>query len=199
MYLSKPLTKIPDGIRTPRPKSVQFAEPGSSPERHRSRPRDSLNPEDERIRNAHEAELSSADGERKRRRRRRRRHRDREGHESGSDYPTSSPEEERHERDRGNGDRERSRDRDRKREGKRRSRSVDEEVRPRAARKGTSESVQSDSTEDLPPRFDEQGRKVAQEEGGDPMMEKINDILAGKGTAGGIFRRLMGDGDGRRR
>lgn len=42
---------------------------------------------------------------------------------------------------------------------------------------------------ELPPRFDEQGNKKPE---GDNFAEKIQDMLAGKGMAGQLFKGLMG-------
>lgn len=57
----------------------------------------------------------------------------------------------------------------------------------------------SDETIDLPPRFDGQGRKKA-ERGEDLVADKIEDFLAGKGSAGKIFRdlteKVLGGGGG---
>lgn len=46
----------------------------------------------------------------------------------------------------------------------------------------------SEGTIDLPARFDEHGNRKAD----DPLSEKINDLLSGKGLAGGLFRNLTG-------
>jgi len=64
-------------------------------------------------------------------------------------------------------------------------------------RTGSPDSVNSSETVELPPRFDQEGRKVP-ERGEDPLADKIEDLLSGKGLAGGIFKRLTGDflGDG---
>ena len=69
--------------------------------------------------------------------------------------------------------------------------------------------AQSDETIDLPERFDEHGR-LKPERGEDPIADKIEDFLAGKGSAGKLFKNLtdglLGGGskekdrdDGRRR
>ena len=70
------------------------------------------------------------------------------------------------------------------------------------------ESPASDSTIDLPERFDKHGRKKP-ETGDDPLADKIDELLSGKGPGGKFFGRLTGlfgdkDGDeggsgGRRR
>ena len=56
----------------------------------------------------------------------------------------------------------------------------------------------SDTTIELPPRFDEHGRRKA-ERGEDPIADKIEDFLTGKGSAGKLFRSLtdglLGGGD----
>lgn len=44
----------------------------------------------------------------------------------------------------------------------------------------------SEGTIDLPDRFDEQGNRKPE----DPLAEKINDLLSGKGGAGNIFKSL---------
>jgi hypothetical protein len=49
--------------------------------------------------------------------------------------------------------------------------------------------VSSGETIDLPPRFDELGRR----KGDDPLADKLEDILSGRGTAGKLFSRLAGD------
>ena len=67
----------------------------------------------------------------------------------------------------------------------------------------------SDETIELPARFDEHGRRKP-ERGEDPIADKIEDFLAGKGSAGKLFKNLtdglLGGGgrdkdrdDGRRR
>lgn len=63
----------------------------------------------------------------------------------------------------------------------------------------------SDATIDLPPRFDKDGRPKAQR-GEDPIADKIEDFLAGKGSAGKLFKNLTdgllgggGGDDGKRR
>lgn len=59
----------------------------------------------------------------------------------------------------------------------------------------------SDATIELPPRFDDKGRKKA-ETGDDPLAAKIDEILTGKGAAGKVFGNFL-DGlfgpDGRRK
>ena len=47
----------------------------------------------------------------------------------------------------------------------------------------------SDETIDLPARFDEKGRRKP-EKGEDPIAEKIEEFLAGKGSAGKLFKNL---------
>lgn len=46
----------------------------------------------------------------------------------------------------------------------------------------------SDGTVDLPDRFDENGNRKPE----DPLAQKINELLAGQGGAGGLFKGLMG-------
>ncbi|KAG9549327.1 hypothetical protein KCU79_g14447, partial [Aureobasidium melanogenum] len=77
---------------------------------------------------------------------------------------------------------------------RRRHRSRDSSAQRRT---GSPDSVNSSETVELPPRFDQEGRKVP-ERGEDPLADKIEDLLNGKGVAGGIFKRLTGDllGDG---
>lgn len=53
----------------------------------------------------------------------------------------------------------------------------------------------SDSTVDLPQRFDEHGRPVP-DSGGDPLVEKIQDLFSGNGTVGRILQSLGGGGGG---
>lgn len=64
-------------------------------------------------------------------------------------------------------------------------------------RDGSADSAASDETIDLPPRFDEYGRR----KGEDPMADKLEDFLHGRGTAGRMFERITGDlfSSGRRR
>jgi len=50
-------------------------------------------------------------------------------------------------------------------------------------------SVSSGETINLPPRFDELGRR----KGDDPLADQLEDILNGRGTAGKLFSRLAGD------
>ena len=56
-------------------------------------------------------------------------------------------------------------------------------------RSGSPSSVSSGETIDLPPRFDELGRQ----KGDDPLADRLEDILNGRGTAGKLFSRLAGD------
>lgn len=64
----------------------------------------------------------------------------------------------------------------------------------------------SDTTIDLPERFDRYGRRIP-ERGEDPLADKIEDLLSGKGAAGKFLEKLTGafgggsdeDGDGGRR
>lgn len=53
-------------------------------------------------------------------------------------------------------------------------------------------TAESDETEELPPRFDDDGRRKP-ERGEDPLADKLQDMLAGKVSAGGVFRKLAGD------
>jgi len=48
--------------------------------------------------------------------------------------------------------------------------------------------VSSGETIDLPPRFDELGRR----KGDDPLADQLEDMLSGRGTAGKLFSRLAG-------
>lgn len=48
----------------------------------------------------------------------------------------------------------------------------------------------SDTTVDLPPRFDERGNRKP---GEDDLAAKINDLLSGKGGAGGLFQSIAGE------
>ena len=64
----------------------------------------------------------------------------------------------------------------------------------------------SDSTVDLPPRFDKRGKPIPQtDEDQDPLTEKIQDLFSGKGSVGKFLQSLGGgseddgDRDGRRR
>jgi hypothetical protein len=80
-------------------------------------------------------------------------------------------------------------------EGRRRSRRrQDKRSAPRDA-----SPAESDSTIDLPPRFDRHGRKKP-EKGDDPISEKIEDLLSGKISAGKIIKSLSENflGDKRR-
>lgn len=47
----------------------------------------------------------------------------------------------------------------------------------------------SDATIDLPERFDERGRKKP-ERGEDPIADKIEEFLSGKGSTGKLFKSL---------
>lgn len=49
----------------------------------------------------------------------------------------------------------------------------------------------SDATVELPARFDDKGKKKA-ESGDDPMADRIDEILQGKGTAGKLFGNFVG-------
>ncbi len=59
----------------------------------------------------------------------------------------------------------------------------------------------SDATVELPPRFDENGRRKTEGDL-DPLASKVEEILAGKGAAGKVFGNFL-DGlfgpDGRRK
>jgi hypothetical protein len=177
------LTLRTEGINK---KSVQFnvplSEGMSSPDAQRkANPRQAdqdmdyseTDGHDDRIRTR--SELSSdgtPESEHKRRRRRRHRH-----HDENIDE---------HERDDSHNNTQHYR--------RRRHRSSDPSSHRRT---GSLDSVNSSETVELPPRFDQEGRKVA-ERGEDPLADKIEDLLSGKGLAGGIFKRLTGDllGDG---
>lgn len=57
----------------------------------------------------------------------------------------------------------------------------------------------SDATVDLPPRFDQHGRRRP-EKGDDPLADALEDMLSGKGPAGKLFNKFTGalgvsDGD----
>ncbi|KAL9109024.1 MAG: hypothetical protein Q9227_006264 [Pyrenula ochraceoflavens] len=56
---------------------------------------------------------------------------------------------------------------------------------------GVPESPASDSTIDLPERFDKHGRKKP-EPGDDPLADKIDDLLSGKGPGSKFFGKLTG-------
>ena len=62
----------------------------------------------------------------------------------------------------------------------------------------------SDTTEDLPDRFDKHGKRKHEkaEAPGDPIAEKIEEFLSGKGSAGKIFKNItdnfLGGGDKKR-
>jgi len=58
----------------------------------------------------------------------------------------------------------------------------------------------SNETIDLPDRFDEQGRRKPGRDN-DPIADRIEEFLSGKGSVGGLFSRLTGGGDnnGKRR
>lgn len=65
--------------------------------------------------------------------------------------------------------------------------------------------ARSDTTIDLPERFDKYGRRKP-ERGEDPLADTVEEFLSGKGAAGKLFSRLTGigvedenDGSGRRR
>ena len=49
--------------------------------------------------------------------------------------------------------------------------------------------MSSGETIDLPPRFDELGRR----KGDDPLADRLEDLLSGRSTAGKLFSRLAGD------
>lgn len=60
------------------------------------------------------------------------------------------------------------------------------------SRTDSPDSASSSDTIDLPPRFDERGNPKPQK-GDDPLVDRLDDILSGKGTAGKIFSRLADD------
>lgn len=75
-------------------------------------------------------------------------------------------------------------------------RNRDRGAKPSRRRNVSPGSNNSDQTVELPARFDPDGKKMP-ERGEDPMADKIQDLLGGKGLAGGLFKRLtsefMGD------
>lgn len=80
--------------------------------------------------------------------------------------------------------------------GHRRSRRKDRE-----SQQARSDSpAQSDSTIDLPERFDRDGRPRPQAKNDDSIADKIEDLLAGKTTPGKLFKglaaNLLGGGSG---
>lgn len=124
---------------------------------------------------------ASDDGER--RRRRRRRHHDRDADQdrnAESDGQTRSD--------------------DRRRRRHRKSRDPQSSASGSQRGRNRRDSSSSEETIDLPPRFDQEGRKMDQR-GEDPIADKIQDMLSGKGLAGGIFKRLTQDflGDDKKR
>lgn len=54
----------------------------------------------------------------------------------------------------------------------------------------------SDSTEDLPARFDDRGRKMGEEDDDNPLFNKIDEFLGGKGSTGKILESLGLGGGG---
>ncbi|RMZ83511.1 hypothetical protein DV737_g1620, partial [Chaetothyriales sp. CBS 132003] len=146
-----------------------------------------------------------------------RRHRER-GYEAGDDTDSTADDQQRRARDRASDSRrtvdpdmDTGRDDDRKRRQHHRRRSHDPSASSSgAARTGavathldrhrTISPTDSDATVDLPPRFDSKGNKKSDPE--DPLADRIDDILQGKGTAGKLFGNLV-DGifgpDGRKK
>ena len=61
-------------------------------------------------------------------------------------------------------------------------------------RKRIPSPAESDATIDLPPRFDQYGRKKP-EKGDDPLADKIEEFLSGKGKGGKWLSKLMGEDD----
>lgn len=59
-------------------------------------------------------------------------------------------------------------------------------------RSGSPSSISSGETIELPPRFDPNGRPVAQR-GEDPLADTVEDFLAGRSSAGKIFQKFTGD------
>lgn len=49
----------------------------------------------------------------------------------------------------------------------------------------------SDTTVDLPPRFDQHGHRRP-EKGDDPLADALEDMLSGKGPAGRLFSKFTG-------
>lgn len=78
----------------------------------------------------------------------------------------------------------------------------DERSSNRHSRSKSPASDASGGTVELPPRFNEQGRKIP-ERGDDRIADNLEDFLNGKGTAGRLFQRFKGDllggGSGSRR
>ena len=92
-------------------------------------------------------------------------------------------------------------DRRRHRRRKHRDRKEGRDRRDRGDPRGNendSPSIMSDETEYLPDRFDRDGRKKP-ERGDDPLADKIEDFLGGKGSAGKLFKNItegfLGGGD----
>ncbi|RMD41613.1 hypothetical protein DV735_g3525, partial [Chaetothyriales sp. CBS 134920] len=138
-------------------------------------------------------------------------HRER-GYEASDD--TDSPAEDRHHRSRDKGshsrysldrDNDSGGDDDRKRHHRHhhhhRSRRSSEPPDPRSANGGDGRQAaspnDSDSTVDLPPRFDSKGNKKSESE--DPLVDRIEEILQGKGAAGKLLGNFVeGIFDGRK-
>lgn len=177
------LTLCIDGLNTPRPKSVQFNVPPSegmsSPDVQRqAKPRQAEPDTDYSESDGHDDKIRtrsdlSSDGttETEHKRRRRRRHHYRDDSETNG----------------------RERDNEGNNHHRRRHKSRERSLsRPTPHRTDSVDSAASSETVELPPRFDQEGRKVA-ERGEDSLADKIEDMLKGKGLAGGIFKRLTGD------
>lgn len=186
-----------DGLDNSRPKSVQFASEveTNSPEADRGS-RDSARDRDESEDDRGDRRRGDDRDDRRRddgRDDRTRDDADYDGYDGPSDGERKHRRRRRHrdrgENDRGVDDQSTPDDRDRRRR--------------RSSRRRDS-SVSSSETVDLPPRFDDRGNKRP-ERGEDPLADKIEDMLSGKGMAGGLFKRLTGDllggdnGDGRKK
>lgn len=61
---------------------------------------------------------------------------------------------------------------------------------PHERRAGNDRDEDSDTTVDLPPRFDERGNPKP---GKEDLAAQINDLLSGKGGAGGLFKTIAGE------
>lgn len=150
-------------MRTPQAKSVAFDLP-DSPERAKQRREEE---ESAHRRDEDDRDGVQSDGEgRRRRRRRKHRHHDRGSDEIG----TSSS--------------------DAENRSSRRHSSYNPSSGPR--RPESPDSVDSGETVELPPRFDVEGRRMP-ERGDDPLADRLDDLLNGRGVAGGLLKKLTGD------
>lgn len=86
-------------------------------------------------------------------------------------------------------DRDGERDRDRDRDGSRAT-NGSSRTKDKGKQRQTEDGGDSDATEELPARFDNAGHKKT-ERGEDPVADRLEDLISGKGAAGKVFGNFV--------